>query len=149
MESNAPLLYALFIVLLISNLYTFVVGGAFIRCARKLVSIPKPVLFSVVPMFCLIGSYVNNSSLFDIWLMLVFGVLGYALTKLRISLPTMIVAFFLGSLLEHKMRQSLLISRGDWTVFLDRPIACAFLLLTVAIILLYIVRHGFGKKKQA
>ncbi|WP_294448219.1 tripartite tricarboxylate transporter permease [uncultured Mailhella sp.] len=149
MESNAPLLYALFIVLLISNLYTFVVGGAFIRCARKLVSIPKPVLFSVVPMFCLIGSYVNNSSLFDIWLMLVFGVLGYALTKLRISLPTMIVAFFLGSLLEHKMRQSLLISRGDWTVFLDRHIACAFLLLTVAIILLYIVRHGFGQKKQA
>ncbi len=124
-------------------------GGAFIRCARKLVSIPKPVLFSVVPMFCLIGSYVNNSSLFDIWLMLVFGVLGYVLTKLKISLPTLIVAFFLGSLLEHKMRQSLLISRGDWTIFLNRPIACAFLLLTVAIILLYIVRHGFGKKKHA
>lgn len=146
MESNAPLLYALFIVLLISNLYTLLVGGFFIRWARKLVSIPRPILLSVVPVFCLIGAWVNNSNLFDVGLMFTFGLLGYVLTKLRISLPTVIVAFFLGSLLEHKIRQSLLISRNDWMVFVNRPIACVFLILTLSAIFFYLVRLGFNRK---
>ena len=60
--------------------------------------------------------------------------------------PTMIVAFFLGSLLEHKIRQSLTISRGDWTIFIDRPIACCFFVLTVFITLFYIVRLTRGRK---
>lgn len=141
MESNAPMLYALFIVLLLSNLYTFLVGEVFIKYARKLTNIPKTALFTGVMIFSVIGSYVNNSSMFDVGVMFVFGLAGYAFTKLKLSLPTMIVAFFLGTMLEHKMRQSLSISRGDWTVFVDRPIAALFLALTVGIVLFYIFRR--------
>ena len=72
--------------------------------------------------------------------------MGYLFTKLRLSLPTMIVAFFLGSLLEHKIRQSLIISRGDWTIFIDRPIACCFFAMTVFVTLFYIVRLTRGRK---
>ena len=146
MESNAPMLYALFAVLLISNLYTLIVGGIFVHYARKLTNIPKTVLFSCVMLFSFLGSYVNNSSLFDVAVMFVFGLVGYLFSKLRLSLPTMIVAFFLGSLLEHKIRQSLTISRGDWTIFIDRPIACCFFVLTVFITLFYIVRLTRGRK---
>ena len=146
MESNAPMLYALFAVLLISNLYTLIVGGIFVHYARKLTNIPKTVLFSCVMLFSFLGSYVNNSSLFDVAVMFVFGLAGYLFTKLRLSLPTMIVAFFLGSLLEHKIRQSLTISRGDWTIFIDRPIACCFFAMTVFITLFYIVRLTRGRK---
>lgn len=60
-------------------------------------------------------------------------------------MPTMIVAFFLGSLLEHKIRQSLSISRGDWTIFVDRPIAFCFLAMTVFVTLFYIIRLTRGR----
>jgi putative tricarboxylic transport membrane protein len=113
----------------------------FVTLVRRITSIPQGVILATVPMFCLIGAYVNNGSMFDVGLMLVFGVLGYVLNKLKISLPTMIVAFFLGSLLEHKIRQSLSISRNDWTIFIDRPIACAFLVLTVFTIAFFMYRH--------
>lgn len=147
MESNAPMLYALFIVLLLSNVYTFAVGQVVIRYARRLTAIPKTALFTGVMVFSVIGAYVNNSSLFDVGIMFVFGLVGYAFAKFRLSLPTMIVAFFLGSMLEHKMRQSLRISRGDWTVFVDRPIAAAFLALTVAVLLFYIYRRTQHTRK--
>ena len=141
METNAPMLYALFMVLLLSNIYTAVVGGTFIHFARRLTGIPRAVLYSSVPIFCVIGSYASKGSMFDVCMMFIFGIIGYTLHKLRISLPTLIVAFFLGALLEHKIRQSMSISRGDWMIFIDRPIACAFLCMTAAVILFYIYRH--------
>lgn len=148
MEHNAPMLYALFIVLLLSNLYTALVGEVFIRYARRLVNIPKTVLFTGVLLFSVIGSYVNNSSMFDVAVMFVFGLVGYAFNKLKLSLPTMIVAFFLGSMLEHKVRQSLSISRGDWSVFVNRPIAALFLALTAGIILFYIFRRVENRGRE-
>ncbi|MBO4316846.1 MAG: tripartite tricarboxylate transporter permease [Mailhella sp.] len=141
METNAPMLYALFIVLLLSNIYTAAVGSIFIHFARRLTSIPKAVLYSAVPVFCVIGAYSGNGSMFDVAVMFVFGLIGFTLSKLKISRPTLIVAFFLGSLLEHKIRQSLSIARGDWTIFITRPIASVFLGLTCAAILYYIWRH--------
>ncbi len=141
MESNAPMLYALFIVLLLSNLYTAAIGGVFIHFARRLTGIPKAVLYSAVPVFCVIGSFASKGSMFDVSMMFIFGLIGYTLSKLKISMPTLIVAFFLGALLEHKIRQSLSIARGDWTIFISRPISCAFLTMTVLVILFYIYRH--------
>ncbi|MBP3730923.1 MAG: tripartite tricarboxylate transporter permease [Mailhella sp.] len=142
MESNAPMLYALFIVLLLSNVYTAVIGGVFIHFARRLTGIPKAVLYSIVPVFCVIGSYASKGSMFDVSVMFIFGLLGYVLNKLKISMPTLIVAFFLGALLEHKIRQSLSIARGDWMIFVDRPISCAFLVMTLAVLIFYILRHA-------
>jgi putative tricarboxylic transport membrane protein len=131
MQQNAPLLYGLFTVLLISNLYTFLVGNFFVRHVRKVTQIPKPILFSSILIFSVIGSYVFQSSVFDIFMMFCFGILGYVFTKLRINLPTIIVAFFLGPLFERKIRQALTISGGDATVFFTRPISLAFFILTI------------------
>jgi putative tricarboxylic transport membrane protein len=131
MQRNAPLMYGLFTVLLLSNFYTFMVGNFFIRYIRNVTQIPKPVLFTSILIFSVIGSYVFQSSIFDIFMMFCFGILGYILTKLQINLPTIIVAFFLGPLFERKIRQALLISGGDISIFFTRPIALAFFLLTI------------------
>ncbi len=131
MQENAPLLYGLFAVLLISNFYTFLVGNFFVRYVRKITRIPKPILFTAILIFSVIGSYVFQSSIFDIFMMFAFGILGYLLTKLEINLPTVIVAFFLGPLFERKIRQALLISGGDATIFFTRPICLTFFILTI------------------
>ncbi len=138
MEDNAPMLYALFAVLLISNLFTLLLGELFIRYARKLTAIPHAVLYAGILVFSVIGAYVYNGNMFDVYVMFGFGVFGYILSKLKFNLPTLIVAFFLGGLLEHKVRQSLLISGGDWTIFFTRPIALGFAVLTCVVTVLYL-----------
>ena len=148
MQRNAPLMYALFTVLLISNFYTFTVGNFFIRYIRNVTRIPKPVLFTSILIFSVIGSYVFQSSIFDVFMMFCFGILGYILTKLQINLPTIIVAFFLGPLFERKIRQALLISGGDISIFFTRPIALAFFLLTIFGVIFLISRRKKDKVRN-
>jgi len=83
--------------------------------------------------------------LFDVKMMLLLGVVGYILTKFEIPLPSILVAFILGEILERKIRQSLLISRGSLSIFFTRPIALAFLLLTIVAIVMFGIR--FKRKK--
>lgn len=140
MEDHGALLYALFGVLLISNIFTFAIGKAFIPYVRYLTAVPKTVLYACILVFSILGSYVFNGSMADVWVMFGFGLLGYALTKLGLNLPTLIVAFFLGQLLEEKVRQSLIISNGDWSIFFTRPIALLFAVLAIVVVSIYILR---------
>ncbi|MFO8090711.1 MAG: hypothetical protein R6U13_12785 [Desulfatiglandaceae bacterium] len=73
----------------------------------------------------------NAANVFDVFVMVGFGLLGYVLTKCRINLPTVIVDYFLGPLLETNLRHALSISGGDWSVFVTRPISVGFLIFTV------------------
>jgi len=148
MERNAPMLYALFTILFISNIFTFLIGSFLIRHVRKLTELPKPILNTAILIFCVIGSYVLNSSMFDVIMMFFFGIFGYILTKLKFSLPPIIVAFFLGSLFERKIRQSLLISGGSFSIFFTRPIALAFFLLTIFGVIFLISRRKKDKSRN-
>jgi putative tricarboxylic transport membrane protein len=131
MQRNAPMLYALFTLLIISNIFTFFMGNILLKYVRRITKIPKTVLFPAILIFCVLGSYIFNSSMFDVITMFFFGVLGYVLAKLRFPLPPIIVAFFLGRLFETKLRQSLIISDGSILVFITRPICLAFFLATI------------------
>lgn len=99
-------------------------GSFFIRYARRLTNIPRSALYACILVFSILGSYVYNGNVFDVWVMFCFGIFGYVLIKMSLNLPTLIVAFFLGELLEEKVRQTLLISNGDWTVFFTRLWPC-------------------------
>lgn len=99
MQTDAPMLYALFTVLVISNIFTFLIGWGFVKYIRGVSQLPKQILYPMVLVFCFIGSYVFNSSIFDVLTMFLFGLFGYVLVKLRIPLPPIIVAFFFGPLL--------------------------------------------------
>lgn len=100
----------------------------------QILRIPYRVLFPLILLFTIIGSYSSNNSLFDIQLMLVFGVLGYLLRKFGFELTPLIMAFVLGQMLEQAFRQSLIISRGNLEVFISRPISLAFLLLAIFVV---------------
>lgn len=131
MQRNAPMLYALFTLLIVSNIFTFLIGNILLRYVRRLTEVPKSVLYPAILIFCVLGSYVFSSSMFDVITMFFFGLLGYVLAKLRFPLPPIIVAFFLGQLFETKLRQSLIISDGSILVFFTRPICLAFFVSTI------------------
>jgi putative tricarboxylic transport membrane protein len=128
---NLDLVYAIFIALLIAALMLPVIGLAAIRLFSRIVMIPRYVLYPIIAILCLLGVYGFNSSPTDLWIMLGFGVLGYGMRKLAFPLAPMMIGFVLEPIGEQSVRQALLISSGDWWVFVSTPISVLFLALTV------------------
>jgi putative tricarboxylic transport membrane protein len=113
----------------------------------KLLTIPYRLLFPAIMTFMAIGVYsVNNQSL-DIYMTLLFGFLGYIFVKLKCEPAPLILAFVLGPLMEENLRRALLISRGDATVFITRPISAGFLIATVLFVVV-MVAPAIRRKRE-
>ena len=101
-----------------------------VRCLK----VKYQILFPLIVLFCLIGVYSLNYSVVEVGFMIFFGVVGYAMKKLKFEPAPLILAMLLTPMLENALRQSLIISRGDPFIFLSRPISMAFLLAAAAIL---------------
>ncbi|MBZ2187539.1 tripartite tricarboxylate transporter permease [Alcanivorax sp. JB21] len=104
----------------------------------RILAIPYHVLYPAILVFICIGVYSARNNVFDIYVALFFGVLGYLMNRLRYPSAPLLLGFVLGPLLEEHFRRSMLLSRGEFGVFLDRPISATFLAAT-ALMLLYAV----------
>ncbi|MFG1249431.1 tripartite tricarboxylate transporter permease [Xanthobacter flavus] len=111
----------------------------------KLLTVPYHVMFPAIIAFCCIGVYSVNNNVFDVYTMALFGLLGYALVKLDCEPAPLLLGFVIGPMLEEYLRRAMLISRGDPTVFVTRPISAVLLLLALAalvVVLLPAVQKG-------
>ena len=142
-QDNISLIYALFIGIMMSSVFLFVVGKAFIRLISRIADIPHRILFPVVLVLCVFGAYAVNNTIFDVTIMFVMGLLGFAMLKLQIPAAPFLIAFILGPMLEDNFRQSLLMSRGSWAIFFSSPICWLFWGLTVVAVFL-LVRRKVG-----
>jgi putative tricarboxylic transport membrane protein len=100
----------------------------------KLLKIPFSYMCAGMLIFCVIGAYGLKQSLFDVWVMLGFGILGYLLRKLDFPIAPAILALILGPMMERSLRTTLEISGGSFAIFLDRPVALALLAVPVIVI---------------
>jgi putative tricarboxylic transport membrane protein len=100
----------------------------------KLLKVPYRILFPLILLFTLIGSYTINNKTFDVLVMIFFGVAAYILRKFEYEEAPLILAFILGPILEQAFRQSLIMSNGSLTIFLTRPIALVALALSVGLL---------------
>ena len=130
-QDNLSLIYALFIGIMLSSLFLLVVGKMSIRLISRIADIPQRVLFPIVMVLCVYGAYAVNNSIFDVIVMFVMGGVGFAMRCLGIPAAPFLIAFILGPLLEDNFRQSLLLSRGDFSIFFKSPICLMFWVLTV------------------
>jgi putative tricarboxylic transport membrane protein len=105
----------------------------------QLLRVPYKILFPLIILFCSIGSYTMKNNVFDIYSMLVFGILGYFFRKLEFELTPLVLAFVLGPLMENALRQSVILSHGSFSIFFTRPIAAAALLIALLSILLSVI----------
>ena len=112
----------------------------------KLLSVPYRWLYPSIVLFCAIGVYSTNNNTFDIWLVGLFGVIGYLFIKLGTEPAPLLLGFILGPMMEEYLRRALLLSRGDWSVFLTRPLSAG--LLAGAVLLLVIVLMPSVKAKR-
>jgi TctA family transporter len=97
-------------------------------------------------LFCAIGVYYTNNNTFDIWMVAMFGVIGYTFIKLGVEPAPLLLGFILGPMMEENLRRALLLSRGDWTVFVTRGLSAS--LLAAAVVLLIVVLLPAVKSKR-
>ncbi len=146
MTSNPELFWGLIASMWIGNLMLIVLNLPLIGIWIKLLSVPYRWLFPSIVLFCAIGVYSTNNTTFDIWLVGIFGFVGYLFIKLGTEPAPLLLGFILGPMMEEYLRRALLLSRGDWSVFLTRPLSAG--LLAAAALLLVIVLMPSVKSKR-
>jgi TctA family transporter len=119
----------------IGNFFLVVLNLPLIGIWVRMVSVPYHYLFPAILVFCGVGVFSLNNAEFDIYLMALFGVLGYIFVKLDCEPAPMLLAFILGPMMEEYLRRALLLSRGDPMIFLQRPISATLLALGVLAII--------------
>ena len=118
----------------IGNLMLVIINLPLVGLWVSLLRVPYRMLFPAIIVFCCIGAYSASNSLFDVWLMLGFGLFGYFFIKIGVEPAPMVLGFVLGPMLEENFRRAMLIASGDATVFLARPISAGLLLAAVALL---------------
>ena len=123
-----------------ANLFAVLINIAFIPAFIYMLKTPFTVLAPVIFVLCIIGGYAPTQDMHDIWLMLIFGVVGYLMRKLEYPMAPAVLAIVLGPLAEPAMRQSLLISNGSFMIFFERPFAGVIMVTAIALFLLPLIR---------
>jgi putative tricarboxylic transport membrane protein len=129
------LVWAIIASFFIGNVLLLVLNLPLVGLWAKILEVPYQYVCVGTLLFCILGAYSINQSVFDIWLMLGFGVVGYVLRKLDFPLAPAVLGMILGPQLERSLRTTLEISGGDFSIFLTRPITLGLLILAVIILL--------------
>jgi len=132
----------------VGNVMLLVLNLPLIGLWVKILRIPYGVLFPLILFFCLIGAYAVNNSTTDISIMLFFGIAGYALRKLEYEPAPLILAFILSPIMEQALRQSLLVSKGSFKIFLVRPISVGCLILAMTVLILAVLPKIREKREK-
>jgi putative tricarboxylic transport membrane protein len=147
MTSNPELFWGLIASMWIGNLMLIILNLPLIGMWIKLLSVPYRWLFPSIVLFCAVGVYSTNNNTFDIWLVGLFGIVGYIFMKLGTEPAPLLLGFILGPMMEEYLRRALLLSRGDWSVFLTRPLS-AGLLVAAAILLGMVLMPSVKAKRE-
>jgi putative tricarboxylic transport membrane protein len=147
MTGNPELFWGLIASMWIGNAMLIVLNLPLIGIWIKLLSVPYRFLFPAIVLFCAIGVYSTNNNTFDIWMVGAFGVIGYIFYKIGCEPAPLLLGFILGPMMEENLRRAMLLSRGDWSVFVTRPLS-AGLLIAAAILLAVVMLPSIKKKRE-
>ncbi len=124
---QADIVYGIFIALFLANIFMMLFQFVGIKLFVKVLAVPRAFLIPVVLLFCVIGSYGVSGNLFDVYLLLIFGVLGYFLNKYGYGTAPVVLGMILGNVAESEFRKGIIMFEGDASIFFTRPISAVFL----------------------
>jgi TctA family transporter len=147
MTSNPQLFWGLIASMWVGNLMLVVLNLPLIGMWIKLLTVPYRFLFPAILTFCAIGTYTLNNNTFDVYLTAAFGVVGYLFYKLSCEPAPLLLGFILGPMMEEYLRRALLLSRGDWSTFVTRPLS-AGLLIAAALLVVVVTLPNIRSKRE-
>jgi len=139
-EDQPDLFWGVIISMYVGNIFLLILNLPLIPYIAKLLKIPRPLLISLVIVFCMIGVYAISFNTFDLYLLLFFGLIGFLMRLGHIPAPPFILSFILGGMMEQSLRQSLTISNGSFSIFLQSPIALVFFVIAILALVLPLFR---------
>ncbi|MEO8279958.1 MAG: tripartite tricarboxylate transporter permease [Ideonella sp.] len=134
MTGHPELFWGLIVSFWIGNIFLVILNIPLIGMWVRLLQIPYPLLFPGIVLFTCIGVYSTNNNVFDIWTLFVFGLIGYGMLLLRLEPVPLLLGFILGMPFEENFRRTLLLSRGDFAVFFERPISATALAVSFGVL---------------
>ena len=135
MTQNPALFWGVVASMYIGNAMLLVLNMPLIGMWVQVLKLPYRVLFPLILMFCIVGVFASGNAVFDVFVMVVFGVLGYLMRKFGYEPAPLVLAFVLGPMLENNLRKSLILSQGDLMTFVTRPISATCLALAVVLLI--------------
>ncbi|MBC7481608.1 MAG: tripartite tricarboxylate transporter permease, partial [Rhizobacter sp.] len=148
MTSNPQLFWGLIASMWVGNAMLVILNLPLIGIWIKLLTVPYRYLFPAITLFCCIGVYTLNNNTFDVQLTAVFALVGYLFYKLSCESAPLLLGFILGPMMEENLRRALLLSRGDWSAFVTRPLS-AGLLAVAALMVVIVMLPSISKKREA
>jgi TctA family transporter len=147
--TNAPAIYAIFIVFILANLIMVPLGVAAIKGAKQMLRAPRELLMPVILLFCIVGSFAINNSAFGVLLMLGFGIAAYLMEENGFPVAPAILGMVLGAMLEENFISSMIKADGRLAAFFERPIAGGLGALTIVVLLVPLLRAGLRRGAPA
>jgi TctA family transporter len=149
MTQKPDLFWGLVASMWVGNLMLVVLNLPLIGIWVKLLTVPYRFLYPAIMVFCCIGVYTVSNSTFDVLLTAAFGLGGYVFIKLGCEGAPLLLGFVLGPMMEENFRRSLLLSRGDFTVFFTRPLSLALLVATAILVVIVALPAIRSKREEA
>jgi len=147
MTSNPDLFWGLIASMWVGNAMLVILNLPLIGIWIKLLTVPYRFLFPAIVVFCCIGVYTLNNNSFDVFMTAAFALIGYVFYKLNCEPAPLLLGFILGPMMEENLRRALLLSRGDWTTFMTRPLS-AGLLAAAALMVIIVMLPSIRKKRE-
>jgi putative tricarboxylic transport membrane protein len=144
-RDHLDIVNALFIGFIAANVFFGIFGLMMAGFLSKLIMISKRSLIPIIMVLAIVGSFAMQNNVFDIFLMLILGIFGYLVRKINVPLGPIVLALILGPMVEENFRKSLVMSYGDYSVFLTRPISAVLLLLALISVVTTLIRERKGK----
>lgn len=143
----ADVTYTLILSLILANILFALVGLVSAPWISRVIRVPNAVLGPAIIVFSVVGSYALRNSLFDVWLVLGFGVVGFFMERWRFPGAPLVIALVLGPILETNFRRSMQISGGDWTTFFTRPFSLLLIVLILVSLCYPLISRWRGGKR--
>lgn len=146
--THGTAVYAIMIGLIFVNIFMLIQGKYLLKLFVKVVKIPQVVLIPIIAIFCFAGAYSLKENMFDVGAAISFAAIAYVMDKFGFSAVPTLLGLVLGALTEKNLRRSLMISDGDWSIFIERPISLALCILILGVIISIIYTNYKKSKAQ-
>ena len=140
-KESGNILYAIMFGLIIVNIFMYLIGNALIPFYANITKLPYELLASIVLSMCIAGAFSTNNRVYDVMIILVFGILAYFLRRMDFQLVPILLGIVLGPLAEVNFRRALVLSDGSMDIFIKRPISLAFILIAVISISVFMFKE--------
>jgi len=149
MSTNPALFWGLVASMWVGNLMLVVLNLPLIGMWVKLLTVPYRFLFPAIMVFCCIGSYTLKNNSFDVYMTALFAFVGYVFYKLGCEPAPLLLGYILGPMMEENLRRALLLSRGDWSTFITRPLSAGLLVAAALLVVVVLLPSIRSKREEA